>query len=235
LIWASLTEAFGKQRRLWDAEEYHRGPQEIDKVLEYIIAYADSAAPARRCVRMFVGIDPDSDGYQLFCSWLEVRVSTLREIREVLDSCGVRIDTFQLAKTIKDFLQTTWEIFDDCSLRPRDDVDDADVKTFFERVQIPDSAKTYIKYLWSKTRKAPYDIYTDRILCRMGMVKPTDPIRDKRAQLHALVANKQPMIRHKKLVVLGKRVCLAKAPRCNVCPVATQCSFAASQALTISR
>jgi len=231
LIWSDLTEAFGKQRRLWNQDEHCRAPEEIDKIIEYIIAYADNAAPARRAVRMFVGLDSSPDGFQLFSGWLETRVASIREIREVLDDAGVRVDTFHLAKTIKDFLQKTWELFDDCSLKPRPDIDESLIKAYFRQIPISDSATTYIKYLWSRTRKAPYDIYTDRILCRMGMVNPTAPIQEKKARLYELIENRQPMIRHKKLVILGKRVCLTKAPRCGVCPIATHCSFAASKAL----
>jgi len=235
LIWPSLTEAFGKQRRLWNKEEYSRAPEAIDKVIEYIIAYADNAAPARRSVRLFLGVDKGPTDLQMFCGWLEVRVATLREIREILDLAGVRVDTFHLAKTLKDFLQKTWEVFDDCSLAPREDHTEEITKQYLDQIQISESTKTYIKYLWSKTRKAPYDLYTNRILCRMGLVKETDPMSSKSAQLHELIANSQPMIRHKKLVILGKRVCLAKDPRCGVCPISMQCSYAASKALTAAR
>lgn len=234
MIWSSLTEAFGKQRRIWEEGEHCRAPEEIDKIIEYIIAYADNAAPARRAVRVFTGVDNGPDGLQLFCGWVETRIASIREIREVLDRAGVKVDTFHLAKTIKDFLRVTWETFDDCSLKPQTSTEEGQeeiIKDYFKKIEISDSAKTYIRYLWSRTRKAPYDIYTDRILCRMGMVKATDPIQDKKARLQTLIENRQPMIRHKKLVILGKKVCLTKEPRCGVCPVSSQCSFAASKAL----
>lgn len=233
MIWSSLTEAFGKQRRIWEKEEHWRAPEEIDKVVEYIIAYADNAAPARRAVRVFTGVDKGPFGLSLFCGWVETRVASIREIREVLDSSGVRVDTFHLAKTIKEFLRVTWETFDDCSLKPQMNSEEEIVRDYFDKVKISDSTKTYIKYLWSRTRKAPYDIYADRILCRMGMVKASDPVRDKKAKLQTLIENQKPMIRHKKLVILGKKVCLTKEPRCGVCPVSSQCSFAASKALAV--
>jgi len=225
-IWSQITQAFGKQPKLWEEEELNRDPGVLDRIIDYVITYADKPAAARRAVRVFSGLDPDEFGLTRFIGWDEVRVATVREIREVLDDAGVSVDTHALAVTIKELLQATWEAFD-CL-----DLDEAPVNStidrYFDVVRyiIPPSALAYLRYLWRKSRNAPYDVYTDRILIRLGLVEQTDPLSLKKAQLRKLIDDKQPIIRHKKLVLLGKWLCTEENPRCSKCPLANSCNYA---------
>ena len=102
-LWKKVGQTVSSQPALWTSVE-HQLPGTTTKILRYLITYFENDAVARASVRVFCGLD-DSN----FAGWSEVRVASLREIREVLVESGGKNDTWQLAITIKDFLQNAFD------------------------------------------------------------------------------------------------------------------------------
>ena len=79
------------------------------------------------------------------------------------------------------------------------------------------------------------DAYTRRLFARLGLGPPPDaPYRDWQAYLAGELPGDAPALaRFHALVVLhGKRLCLARRPRCGDCDLAPRCAFAASPPLS---
>jgi hypothetical protein len=116
LFWPRLKQAFGNQKVFWATQELPERPGTTDRVLHYLISYFESPDVARDAVRIFRGVQLGEFGNKQFSGWNEVRVSTLREIDESLKQAGAVGDTWELALTIKDFLQNAWSTLDTIDL-----------------------------------------------------------------------------------------------------------------------
>jgi len=104
-LWPTLTKVFANQKVFWTREELKNKPTVTDRLIHYLISYYEMPNVARKAVRIFKGIEGNS-----YFSWSEVRVSSLREIRNTLIEAGGTTNTWELAITIKDFLQNAFEV-----------------------------------------------------------------------------------------------------------------------------
>lgn len=264
LFWSSLKNAFGSQKVFWAERENSQKPNVTDRLIHYLISYYENPSVARKAVRIFRGIDLDELGLAIFSGWNEVRVATLREISDALKFSGSTGDAWDLAVTIRDFLDNAWNTVFTVDLsevpaeeRPsyltqlqgkgtwgKQNTKEEKNKAFpapfrshasifykhcskyrkdGERI-LPDCATSYLEYLWKRTRCAPYENHANRILSRLGVLNKADPLGTKISKFEILVTVEKPITKHKHLIQLGKIVCLANSPRCDICPVAKQCS-----------
>lgn len=110
IFWPRLASAFGNQKVFWTFDEKKEKPGVTDRLLHYLISYWETPAVARKAVRVFNGIE--SQGYSAYSGWDEVRVATIREVDDALHFAGATGESWELALTIKDFLQNTWLTLD---------------------------------------------------------------------------------------------------------------------------
>jgi hypothetical protein len=108
LFWSDLKAAFGSQKVFWVEKENAEKPGVTDRLIHYVISYYENPAVARKAIRIFKGISLDDVGLAFFCDWNEVRVSTLRKIDDALKASGATGDSWELAVTIRDFLENVW-------------------------------------------------------------------------------------------------------------------------------
>ena len=79
------------------------------------------------------------------------------------------------------------------------------------------------------------DAYTRRLFARVGLGPPPDaPYRDWQAYLAAELPDDAPALArfHALAVLHGKRLCLARRPRCGDCQLAPRCAFAPTPPLS---
>jgi len=108
-LWPALDKVFANQKVFWTSEERKRKPTATDRLIHYLISYYEMPAVARKAIRTFTGIEGN-----LYAGWSEVRASSLRDIRNTLIASGGKANTWELAVTIKDFLQNAYDtIFTD--------------------------------------------------------------------------------------------------------------------------
>jgi len=223
-VWNLLSAAFGKQKSLWDADEKEEAPGVTEKLIHYAISYADRPAPARAAIRTFVGVGSTAE---LFSGWDEVRVSSSRDIADVLTTSGVEVNVWELAESIREFLNYSWKHLASLDLNNAVEENKAKlIESYLANVPLqPKAAVDYLKVLWGRTNQMPYEAHTDRVLARLGMVNAEDFLGTKAAALQKLVGSRKPLVYHRKMLQLAKSVCLAKEPRCGVCPLSAGCSY----------
>lgn len=228
-VWDLLSAAFGKQKPLWEASEKEEAPGVTEKLIHYAISYADRPAPARTAVRTFVGVGEASE---MFSGWDEVRVASNRDIADVLTASGVSVNAWELAESIREFLNYSWKHLASLDLNEVVEQNKAKlIENYLAHVPLqPRAAVDYLKVLWNRTNQMPYEAHTDRVLSRLGVVNTEDFLGTKAAALQKLVGPKKPLVFHRKMLQLAKSVCLVKDPRCDVCPLSKGCSYARAHA-----
>jgi hypothetical protein len=250
---ARIETSLGDPKGLWAAKEYPQPLTILDKLMNYLIGHSCDGTVARKSIRHFKGID--SMECIAFSSWNEVRVSSLNDIRDVLQLAGAECDTWELSATIKDFLQNMFDIIGYCELD--DDLSEKDVNIYLDQLQgkpnsgeksaitpyrpthswsrknvrvagegiLPEPVLMYLKYLLGKTRYAPFDYHSEKVLTRLGLMAKTTEYQTKKNIYNDLLGTDKPVSRHRKLVEFSKIVCLERQPRCVVCPVNADCHF----------
>jgi endonuclease III len=83
----------------------------------------------------------------------------------------------------------------------------------------------YLKYLLGKTRYAPFDYHSEKVLSRLGLMAKETQYQVKKNIYNQLIGTDKPISRHRKLVEFSKLVCLERQPRCGSCPVSSSCQF----------
>jgi len=81
----------------------------------------------------------------------------------------------------------------------------------------------------------PVDTHIARISARLGIVGPGakyDQIKD---GLERIIPEEQRLVGHLALINFGREVCLARGPRCQICPVRKLCPYYASVILLTRR
>lgn len=250
---ASIDSVLGEPRGLWSSKEFSSHPTNLDKLLNYLISYSSSAAISRRTLRLFKGID--SSELLAFTSWNEVRVSTLRDIQDTLVCAGAKNDTWDLSITIKDFLQNLFDTLGHCDLddisekelayyldqlqgrptswkkgeivpfRPAYSTWTRKNARISGEMVLPEPALMYLKFLLGKTKYAPFDYHSEKVLTRLGLLSPEMPYQTKRSIYNQLIGNEKPVSKHRKIVEFSKLVCLKREPRCGICPLKTSCHY----------
>lgn len=66
------------------------------------------------------------------------------------------------------------------------------------------------------------DTHVARVAKRLGLTKQTDPNKIEQ-ELTELFPKKKLIVAHHSLILLGRRICIAKKPRCSMCPLNTKC------------
>jgi len=102
-LWKKVSQTVSTQPALWTSKEKEL-PDTTTNLLRYLITFFENDAVARDSVRIFCGVDGNQ-----FAGWSEVRVASLREIQDTLIQTGGKNCTWQLAITIKDFLQNCFD------------------------------------------------------------------------------------------------------------------------------
>jgi hypothetical protein len=254
-LWPKLEKTFGKQKIFWNREEKNQIPSTTDRLIHYLVLYYSTPAIARKVIRVFNGIEDEPD----FQGWNEVRIATVNQISKKLTTTGVaESNSWELAITIKDFLQNAWDTLFTCNLTNiPEDKDPLEISNYIKQLRgtpntwgkdnptpyrpsfssynrkkhrkskepiLPNFIITYLKHLWGVTTKTPYEYYADRALLRLGFTTTKEPFNIRRSKYHDLVGSKKPITKHKHLIRLGKTICLQNQPRCQLCPLSTDCA-----------
>ena len=131
LFWFDLDTAFGSQKVFWTKKERESKPDSTDRLIYYLISYYETPSVARRAIRLLTGIDRDEFDLVLFSNWNEVRVSSLNQIYQTLQKCGARGDSWDLAVSIRDFLENLWNT---CHTLSLDEVEQADRPKYLDQL-----------------------------------------------------------------------------------------------------
>jgi len=239
-IWEILDKTVTGEKLLWGPHESKVNVTALDHLICYMISYVESPNVARKAVRIFAGVEG-----KLFSSWNEVRVATLREIREVLIEAGATEHSWELAVTLKDFLANSWDLLFTLNLGvAARTLKPSEIASYLEQLEgkttsfrpphslfnrrklrkesdpiLPSNMVDFLKKLWGRSRVAPFEIHTKRVLERLGVIKKGDTPYTRTIAFKNFMGAKDLTDRHYKLVQFSKLLCTVD-PRCNVCPMA---------------
>lgn len=134
----------------------------------------------------------------------------------------------QKAKTIRNLLDAVVDRFGAPTLDPLRAMSDKVAEAFL--LALPGVGKKIARcvLMYSLGRQVfPVDTHCWRIARRMGWVRPTQ--KDKHCsprdmdRLQARIPHELRLTLHVNLVSLGREICLAAKPKCEICPVAQWC------------
>lgn len=164
----------------------------VERFVFYLLLYSNPATSARKAVKTFTND-------QLFASWNEVRVSTVRELTEVLEEAKVSPAEF-LAPRLKQFLQKVFEEADDTALEPlRERVEQTEKaqqkKVLLEKLRkflgelpgIPPWGATYLMTGLGIDPQLPWDPATEAVLEEQKLFPPKSTLVQKKRIAKALM------------------------------------------------
>ncbi|MFD0670349.1 endonuclease III [Cohnella sp. GCM10027633] len=67
------------------------------------------------------------------------------------------------------------------------------------------------------------DTHVDRVSKRLGIAKPDDSVLEVEKKLMSKVPRDEWTITHHRLIFFGRYHCKAQSPKCEICPLVTQC------------
>ena len=163
----------------------------LERFVFYLFFYGNPAANARKAVKTLTND-------QLFASWNEVRVSTVRELTEVLEEAKVGPAEF-LAPRLKQFLQKVFEETDDTALEPlKEKLEQTEKaqqkKALLEKLRkfvselpgIPPWGSTYLMTGLGIDPQLPWDPATESVLEEQKLFPPRSTLVQKKRILKAL-------------------------------------------------
>jgi endonuclease-3 len=71
----------------------------------------------------------------------------------------------------------------------------------------------------------PVDTHVNRVSKRMGYAPPKAGYQEVRSALEAVIPAGRRLEGHIALITHGRRICVARAPRCGLCPVSGSCAY----------
>ncbi|MGI8944803.1 MAG: endonuclease III domain-containing protein [Thermoleophilaceae bacterium] len=72
----------------------------------------------------------------------------------------------------------------------------------------------------------PVDTHVHRVGTRLGLFRPGAPLDEAHDEMLRLCRGADPYEAHTSLIRLGRRTCVARAPRCGECPLRRMCPYA---------
>lgn len=186
----------------------------LDRFIFYLFFYSNPVTYAKKASKALT--DPKE-----FASWNEVRVSTVREVTNILNECKIKPADF-LAPRLLEFLQKVFEEVDDTRLEVLSERIAA-AESAKERKEIVEEAKDIVSALpgippWGATyllaslgleKTLPLDPHTDAVLEEQSLFGPKDrTVPQKKRVLKALMDGMDdisPVAVHHLLVEYAKR------------------------------
>ena len=160
--------------------------------------------------------------YPTFDSLNDVRV---RDMASLIKKGGL---SNQKAIAIKKILETIRLRFGRVTLSPLKKMRDHDVEAFLTSLPRVGVKVARCVMMYSLDRQVfPIDTHIWRITCRVGWVRPTNKEKScRKKDMDRLQEKIPPELRfslHVNMISLGREICSANSPKCNVCPIERYC------------
>ena len=160
--------------------------------------------------------------YPTFDSLNEARV---KDMASIIKKGGL---SNQKAVAIKKILEAIRLKFGRLTLSPLKKLDDNNVETFLTSLPRVGVKVARCVMMYSLDRQVfPVDTHIWRITRRLGWVRPTNKEKScRKKDMNRLQEKIPPELRfslHVNMISLGREICLANGPKCDVCPVERYC------------
>lgn len=167
---------------------------------------------------------------EVFVDWNEVRIASLYELETALEPVKLP-NTGEVAARLKTFLQQTFDALYGFDIQRLGEITADKRKRILKLMApLPQDQQDYLLLLAGVDRGAPLGPTTERILERLGVLKPDDLDAKKRKTLQSLLTPEDALRFHHIMLEHGKKVCVEGTPKCSRCKVQHECAFGLEQA-----
>jgi endonuclease III len=190
----------------------------LERFVFYLLFYTNPVTNARKALKLFTD-------ETVFGDWNEVRVSTQRELEDVLREARIE-DAESLAPRLKIFLQSVFEELDDTSLDAISELKPDKAKKFLTSLEgLTPFQITYLVVMLGLDSQVPWDPHTERVAARLRLFDPALPLPQKKKLLRAALQDEDPLRLHHLFVEHGKKTCAEDDPKCPKCPINKECDY----------
>lgn len=191
-------------------------PQGLPPVDQMVFHFLAMNVPLTNAVKAYRALVND------YIDWNDVRVSRYAELARTLDEANV--DTV-LAFGVRQVLELAYAESNRAFLDALTDNEERTRKNL-PRTKGMDSADVaYLGLVYQKDQTVPLDTHSDRILARMGFIKPKVLLTKRREEIQKLVPEREGLTYHYLFVEHGKKTCTVESPCCDRCVVSKECEY----------
>ena len=194
--------------------EFNPDLKPLDEFILTILSQNTSAANYRRA---FASLR------ERFESWDEVRQADAGDIEDAIHCGGLaRIK----ADRIKASLDEIHSRYGKLDLDFLNEMSDEDARAFLMQFDGVGIKTASCVLMFSMGRPVfPVDTHVHRIAMRLGLFGPRVSAEEAHRLLQAMIPDEMVYSMHVNLVTHGRRVCKARNPTCDVCPLLEMCLF----------
>lgn len=206
-------------RNLEDKYGPHIYPEEtnqLESLVFSILAANNPVTNARKALKDF---------REEFVDWNEVRVSTVRQLEDVLEAARIE-PAGRHAELLKEFLEKTFHEVSRMNLDTlRTDGPEKARKTVAKLDVLEPHEQQYLLVGAGVEEAPPLGPVTERILARVGVFHPDEPAVRRRKLLESLVTGPDAIRFHHLMLEHGKKLCTETDPKCPRCPLQNDCDW----------
>ena len=204
---ALLEEEYGRP-------EFSPDLKPLDEFILTILSQNTSAANYRRA---FASLR------ERFASWDEVREADVRDIEDAIRCGGLAKIKAERIKASLDEIHAGHGKLD---LDFLSEMSDEDARAFLMQFNGVGIKTASCVLMFSMGRPVfPVDTHVHRIAKRLGLIEPNVSAEEAHGVLQAMIPDEIVYSMHVNLVTHGRRVCKARNPACDVCPLLEMCSY----------
>lgn len=191
-----------------------RGGDPVDVLVGCILSQATTDAQSDAAYDALVAKYP---------TWAQLRDARVTDIARVIKSSGLANDK---ARYIKGALQFIERERGEIRLDFLNDLGEADARKWLMQMEGVGPKTASIVLLFAQKRNVfPMDTHVHRVTRRLGWIGEKTSAEQAHHLLEALIPPKRYYAMHINLIRLGREICRAQNPRCELCPLKDLCEY----------
>jgi len=156
-------------------------------------------------------------------TWEKLRAARASDIARVIQSAGL---ANAKARYIKHALQFIQRARGEINLDFLNDMRAADARKWLMQIHGVGPKTASIVLLFAQKRNVfPVDTHVHRVTQRLGWIPENTSAAQAHKLLEALIPPRRYYAMHINLIRLGREICRAQKPRCEICPLNALCAY----------
>lgn len=156
-------------------------------------------------------------------TWTQLRDARVSDIAHVIKSSGLANDK---ARYIKHALQFIERERGEINLDFLNELNETDARKWLMQMEGIGPKTASIVLLFAQKRNVfPVDTHVHRVTRRLGWISERTSAEQAHTQLEALISPRRYYAMHINLIRLGREICRAQNPRCEMCPLKEPCAY----------
>lgn len=191
-----------------------RGGDPIEALVGCILSQATTDAQSDAAYAALV---------QIYPTWAQVRDARIPDIARVIRAAGLANEKARYVKGALQFIERERGEF---NLDFLNDLSERDARRWLMQIRGVGPKTASIVLLFAQKRSVmPVDTHVHRVTRRLGWISEKTSAARAHEILEALVPPNLYYRLHLNLIRLGREICRARNPRCEICPVNDLCDF----------